>query len=73
MKTEYKDLPRTIISPFTGDELVLEPEIERVDEGRGERSSFCFADTSGDECHYCGDVSAIYINESTREILYIYI
>jgi len=71
MKREYKDLPKKIISPFTGDELTLQPEIEIVDEGRGERSSFCFADTSGDECHYNGDVLAVYFNESTREILYI--
>jgi hypothetical protein len=71
LEREYKDLPSTIISPFTGDELVLEPEIEIVDEGRGKRSTFCFADTDGDETFYYGDVLAVYSNSITRETIYI--
>mgnify|MGYP006192071611 CR=1 FL=1 len=71
MKREYKKLPKSIISPFTGDELLLEPMIDIVEEGRGYRSSFCFADTDGDECFYCDDVVGIYLNAVTREVLYV--
>jgi len=68
MRREYNKLPKSIISPFTGDTLVLQDEIEINDNGS---SRLCIADYDGEESFYCDDLVSVYLNNKTREHFYV--
>ena len=61
---EYKDLPKQIKTPITGDLLDLQDEPEDGDSVLvlGEKSS-----PDDYEVHYCDDIVGVYLNEITRE------
>ena len=73
MGLDYNNLPKSIISPFTGDVLDLwYTKEEKLKQG--DTSLMCFGDKCIDdsETHFNGDyVEAIYVNEKTREGIYI--
>jgi hypothetical protein len=70
---QYKNLPKTIVSPITGDTLDLQPDPHN----NGGGYHMCIGEKSDDydngdkEVFYLDDILAYYLNKTTKEIIYI--
>ena len=64
---EYKNLPKQIKSPITGNLLQLQKKPENGCSILG----LCEKDSSDDNAiYYCGDFVGVYFNEITKEYLF---